>query len=334
MSLSLQPVPARHRWIAGAACGALLGLVGGCGSSEEEGAASSAGVKTTKITLSNPPNVSNAALHIALDRGYFREEGLEVKADIDLGAGSTVEAVVGGQVDMAWTNVVGALVPYSQGAPIRLVAITDHAVPGYLEVLASKGSDIRQVSDLEGKKLAVLSPSTTCILAVQSALVAEGLDPDTVSFEPVAPQDHATVLESGKVAATCDSDPFRTQIIDKLGARRVYDTSKSELGEFVIGGYVVSAKFAAENPKATAAFQRALSRATQDAKDDPELVRRTLPTYTQIKAEAAQRIVITDFASPATDPGGVQRLAEAMLKYKMVDEPIDTKGLLATGGQG
>src|SRR5262245_54110280 len=81
---------------------------------------SSSGSKSNRIT--NPWNISNLPLYVGISKGFFAAEGVTVTADVDLGAGSTVEAVVGGQVDMAWANISGVIQPFSQGIGLKLVA--------------------------------------------------------------------------------------------------------------------------------------------------------------------------------------------------------------------
>ncbi|WP_157245295.1 ABC transporter substrate-binding protein [Nonomuraea typhae] len=284
---------------------------------------------TTTITISNPANVSNVPLHLAIDKGYFAAEGLTVKADVDLGSGSTVEAVVGGQVDMAWSNVVSSLSAYAKGLGVKLVALTDTAVTGSQQVLVSKNSKARGLGDLKGQKVAVLSPSTICILNVRSGLKAQGLPADTVQFTPVAPPEHANVLDSGEVAATCTSDPFRTLMIDRLGARSIYDTSSGELSGYAVGGYLVSERFAAANPKALAGFQRALLKATAYANANPAEVKAALPEFTTIEAGVAGKVIVNTYletADPVALRPQVQRIADAMVTYGLADKPIDLSG--------
>ncbi|MFI6316011.1 ABC transporter substrate-binding protein [Nonomuraea sp. NPDC050556] len=304
-------------------CLLLLALgASGCG-----GAQPSSG--PTVITISNPANVSNVPLHLAMDKGFFAAEGLQVKADVDLGSGSTVESVVGGQVDMAWSNLVSSLTAYSKGLGVKLVAITDTAVSGSQQVLVGKDSTARSLADLKGKKLAVLSPATVCILNVRSALKAQGLPVDLIQFTPVAPPEHANVLEGGEVAATCTSDPFRSLMIEKLGARSIYDTSSGELQGYAVGGYIVSAEFAQKNAKALAGFQRALLKATQYANAHPDEVRTSLPKFTTIKAEIAGKVIINKYLETADVTAlkpEVQRIADAMQAYGLADKPINLSG--------
>ncbi|QIB47272.1 ABC transporter substrate-binding protein [Streptomyces aureoverticillatus] len=331
-------MPPHHRStpaLSGTAAACALGLLAACGGSGDTGAKvakDSAG--RSEISVTYPTNVSNVPLHIALKKGYFKEAGLSVKAEPDLGSGSTIEAIVGGQVNMAWANTVGGLTAYSKGIGVSLVAITDTARHGNQQVLVSKKSSARELADLKGKKLAVLAPTTVCILNVRSALKAQGLPTDTIKFTPVSPPEHANVLSSGEVAATCTSEPFRTQMIQKLGARSIFDTDSGDLKGYPVGGYLVTSAFAKAHPKEIAAFRTALTKATRYANTHPEEVRELLPTFTGTDADVAADVVINRYLesqNAATIRPLVGRVAKAMRAYGLADEPIDVSGYFADG---
>src|ERR671915_212006 len=85
----------------------LVLVAGGCGGDDEEGrraggvAASGTGApETTQITFGIIPTPDYAPVRIAIDKGFFREEGLDVKTQ-DMGPGGAVPGVVGGSLDVA-----------------------------------------------------------------------------------------------------------------------------------------------------------------------------------------------------------------------------------------
>lgn len=303
-----------------------------CGSDAAPTGDNPNGLETSSIRITNPANISNVPLHIALDNGYFAEEGLDVQADIDLGAGSTVEAVIGGQVDMAWVNLGGALQPYSEGIDLRLVQISDHGVPGGMEVLVKSDSPDQELADLVGGTMAVLSPSTTCVWLVKKALLDAGLPVDGITMTEVSPPDHPVVLESGNVDATCTTDPTRTIMTTELGARPIFDAADvPEVGAYPVGGYVVSGDFAEQNPLALAAFKRALIKAAAYANANPDEVRSKLSTFTTADPEVAELVVINNYVETGdmgTLMSEVQNVAEVMVETGVLTEVPDINGFV------
>lgn len=304
-----------------------------CGSDSQPASDDANGLETSTIRITNPANISNVPLHIALDGGYFAEEGLDVQADIDLGAGSTVEAVIGGQVDMAWVNLGGALQPYSEGIDLRLVQVSDHGTPGGMQVLVKSDSPVQELTDLVGGTIAVLSPSTTCVWLVKKALLDAGQPVDAITMTEVSPPDHPVVLESGNVDATCTTDPTRTIMTSEFGARPIFDTTDAapDLRSYPVGGYVVSGEFAEQNPRALAAFKRALIKAAAYANANPDEVRAKLSAFTTADPEIADKVVINEYVEtgdmgPLTQE--VTKVAEVMVETGVLTEVPDIDGFI------
>lgn len=311
---------------------AILGTaLAGCASANTPAEGSD---RLTKITLTNPSNMSNVPLYIGLKQGFFADEGIDLEAGVDLGAGSTVESVIGGQVDMAWVNTGGALAPFGEGIDLKLVAITDLGTPGNLQVVVKPDSPIKTLADLQGGTLAVLSPSTTCVWLVKSAMTSQGLDPESIEMTVVAPPEHAIVLDTDQVDATCTTDPTKTAMVQKLNVRSVFDPAEEgvlEQRDYPAGGYVVSGNFAAENPEVLKAFQRALAKATAWANAHQDEVRTELPELANVDAEVAPDVTIPHFVEDVGAKGladGIQMVIEAMYENGLSETEIDQTGFI------
>jgi NitT/TauT family transport system substrate-binding protein len=85
---------------------------------------------------------------VARDRGYYREEGLDVQLIVMPSATGT-QALIGGNVKFSTVGGAG-LLPILRGAPLRFLFATFNRPMFWLY---SK-SDIRSVKDLKGKKWA------------------------------------------------------------------------------------------------------------------------------------------------------------------------------------
>ena len=295
-----------------------------CSGAGGKAATNDSGVTT--LRLNYPPSLSIAALHIAEDQGLFEKENLKIETKQNLTAGAAAEAVMGGQVDLAWNNVAGAATAYASGIPLRLVGITDYQTPDNMQVLVPKDSTISDLAGLQGHSVAVLAPNTTCVLAIKAAMEAQGLDSGTVTFEVVAPGDHPTVLSAGKVDATCTIDPIRAQMIDELGAKPIFDVTDSSLGAFPVGGFITSKTFADNNAQALESFVKVLAEASQMANDDPDLAREVLEKHGELDSKLADKVTLTKYATDPQDVEAVKALAEHMLTYGAVTSQVDVDG--------
>ena len=326
-----------RRWSAAAALSAAALLMTSC-ASPSSAETENGGDAALKITISNPANMSNVPLYLAIEKGYFEAEGLEVEPGIDLGAGSTVEAVIGGAVDMAWVNLGGALAPFSEGFDLQLVAVTDRGTPGNMQVLVKPDSPAQSLEDLQGKTLAVLSPSTTCVWLVKSKMVELGLDPDSIETTVVSPPEHPIVLDSGQVDATCTTDPTNTAMKTELGARPIFDGATEGVlsqRDYPVGGYVVSKEFAEAHADALVGFQRALAKAAAFANANHQEVRAALPTFTTVDPALTEDVTIPNYVednAAADFREEAQMVVDAMVATRLIETAISLDGFLFDEG--
>ena len=127
-------------------------LVSGCGGNKSA-------VTQASFRLDWSPGAEHSYLYLARERGYFREEGLDVA--IQAGDGSTTSAklVGNGTVDYALCSGDTALIAASAGAPVQVLGVLYSRTPAV--VYSRKGAGIAKPKDLEGRKYGAYMKSTT-----------------------------------------------------------------------------------------------------------------------------------------------------------------------------
>jgi NitT/TauT family transport system substrate-binding protein len=104
-----------------------------------------------KFALSWVPTGRDAGFHAALDRGYYKEEGLAVEILKGSGSGDTVRRVAGGSEEFGFADTATPVISRSRGTPVKVVAmIHDKSMDA---VYFLKSSGIAKPKDLEGKKI-------------------------------------------------------------------------------------------------------------------------------------------------------------------------------------
>lgn len=132
------------------AAAAALALMGGWSAQAQE-------LEPLSVRLDFSPWGVHAGMHLAMERGWFEEAGLDVDLQDGRGSGNTLQLVNSGQVDVGQIQV--GLVPSAreQGANVKsfagFVRKTD------LCVLVDKDSPIDEISELKGKTVAVFAAS-------------------------------------------------------------------------------------------------------------------------------------------------------------------------------
>src|SRR5690349_17873969 len=108
---------------------------------------------TIKLATSTaPPSIHNIYLHVAYERGFYRDNGINVSEFIQLRGGPLAnQAIAAGQVDVTASDAEGLLSAVASGHPIRGVT-----APGaHLSYMVAVRKEIGTVADLKGKPFVV-----------------------------------------------------------------------------------------------------------------------------------------------------------------------------------
>jgi NitT/TauT family transport system substrate-binding protein len=126
-----------------------------------------------------PPSMHNIFLHVAHERGLFRDNGLNVTDFIQLRGGPlALQAIASGQVDIAPADPEGLLAAALSGHPIRGVA-----APGArLSYMVAVRKEIESVADLRGKPFAISRPGAISQYLMFPLLDGAGVPRDSVQW--------------------------------------------------------------------------------------------------------------------------------------------------------
>lgn len=109
------------------------------------------------VRLDFSPWGVQAAMHLAQNRGWFREAGLDVDIQDGRGSGNTIQLVNAGQVDVGQVQVGLVGSARAQGASVRSIAGFERRTD--LCVVVDRDSPVKRAADLRGKNLVVFAAS-------------------------------------------------------------------------------------------------------------------------------------------------------------------------------
>lgn len=300
------------------ACGGGDGGGSGSGATNRVATSGSGAPETKQITFGILPTPDYAPVVIALQQGYFKQEGLDVKTQV-MAPGSSVPGVVGGSLDIAGINWITFLLAVNRNIDLRVVAEADRGRPGYAALLVKKSSSIHDLKDLAGKKVGVVATPGNCDVIPLDALHQQKVAAKP-SFVNLAIPDMPATIARGGVASACVPEPTLGAV--KADFRSIFDLFSGEYNDFPIVGYSTSGKFAKANPNTIGAVRRALAKAVALINKDPDVVRKALPTYTKITPEQAKDITLPSYPADL-DVQRLQRVATLMQRIGLVKGKVD-----------
>lgn len=103
------------------------------------------------------PAGPHAGLHLAVQKGWFKEAGLEVDVQDGRGSINTIQLVGAGQIDFGWASLGSMAI--ARDAGVRVKSVAGIYRKGDLAIIVDAKSNIRTAKDLAGKRLVVFTAS-------------------------------------------------------------------------------------------------------------------------------------------------------------------------------
>ena len=168
--------------------------------------------------------------------GYFKEQGLDVALNDFRGGAQSLQALVGGSVDMVTGAYEHTIRMQAKGQDIRAV-IELGRFPGLVVgVRTSKAANYRSAADLKGMKIGVSAPGSSTQFFVMYLMSKAGLKPADASYIGVGIGPSAVAaVKKGEIDAVVNVDPVITKL-EQDGDIKVVADSRTEEGTRAIFG--------------------------------------------------------------------------------------------------
>ena len=200
-------------------------------------------------------------------KGFFKEEfgdsvSLEFNHHMNGGA-AAMEAMTAGEIDFAILGDMPVIQSKGNGLDVVVLSSLFTSKDGY-HLVAAKDSGIHSIEDMKGKKIAVMTASTTHKLLLKY-LEAKNLTVDDIELVPLKTKDQLAAFVGKNVDAAVTQVPTSTKIIEQTGAYIVVNADDYDTIQTLITG---SGKFLKENPEYGVKFMRAVIKADKWAREN------------------------------------------------------------------
>lgn len=216
-------------------CGLAALLMAGCGNSSANGNSDKDSKKSTDakevttLTLGVMPSTDNIPLVLAHDKGFDKENGVNIKLESFKAAKDRDAAFQAGKVDGVSTDLVAISIYQQAGMDVKITGTT------YGEFDLVTGDDkVQSIADLKGKEV-ILSKNTGTEYAVAMMLKDAGMSMNDIKITEV-PQvpTRLELLKNKKAAAAILPEPFVT-MAKADGLRVLKSTKDIGINPFVMG---------------------------------------------------------------------------------------------------
>ncbi len=232
-----------------------------------------------------------ADFFLAVDKGYFAEEGLDVTI-IQAGGSIAIPALLSGDLQYATSPGV-ALSAMLRGGALKIVYVNNDHVPYQLWSLAP---GVKTLADLKGKQVGIETRGDTHELAVRRAFAGDGVDTSDIALTPLNNRGAVVAaVTSGAVGAASMMMDELERLRTTPGAHMVYDLETIPL---IAGGGVLSDDFLKDHREQTKHFLRAAIKGRRFADAHPDAVveatrkRNPVQTPEEIKRAIASDVLL------------------------------------------
>lgn len=176
-----------------------------------------------KLVVGLMPDTDSVPFVIAQEKGFFKEEGVEVELQQYKSAMDRDSAMQSGNLDGAVSDMLAVAFAKSGGFDVKVTSFTD----GSYRLVAGKDENVASPKDLAGKEVAV-SKNTIIEYVTDQILRREGMPEDSIAKVAV-PQipTRLEMLQNGQLAAATMPEPMASVAI---GNGCKYVTGSDELG--------------------------------------------------------------------------------------------------------
>ena len=274
-----------------------------CDKAPPQAAGSAGSEGRQKVTVAYTTQPQSTLIHIAVSKGYFSNQGLDVQPLIHSFGKAALQSVLDGKADFATVAETPVMFSVLKGDKIFVIANIESSSVNNA-VLARPDAGIVKAADLKGKRIG-FTPGTTSDFFLDSFLTAQGLTRKEITPVPLTPNEMQEALQTRKVDAVSSWNYTLTQIKHQLGAQAVIFYDRQIYTETF--NIAAMQDFVRRNPQAVTRFLRALIQAEdfvaknpQEAQDimaaaikvDKELVREVWDAFNyQVRLE--QNLLIT-----------------------------------------
>ncbi len=233
---------------------------------------------------------------VALEKGFFNEKELNVKATQFVSGTLIMDALITGRIDVnAGSASVGHWMVESNMPgmfKIFLIYGTENEWDNTFPIIVKKEAPYQTLLDLKGKKVGTF-PGITSI-ALSKAIFRKFLDPEKeIIFVEIPPQNMIDALAAGSVDAVFTPEPFGIIGVSKGIARYLVKSPHQalQLKKGVLGGvFSFNTKFLQTKPEVAKKMKAIFEKSVDFIRSNEMEARRYLAKYANMPEPIAQKI--------------------------------------------
>lgn len=254
--------------------------------------------KINLLVTTSPPDPNAHYFWWALEKGFYRDAGVEVAIQSIVADTTTVRGLLAGEGDVGWAGAGSGMQAMAAGSKLKILS----SFGPRLDFLVLASKKVPDLKSLAGRPFAVSQLGAVSHTVAKLMIERAGADSKTVQWLSVGSgSSRLQALAAGRVDATILNSLQSVGAL-KGGSLHAVGDALKELPNFLYSWEIVTLEALRTKPEALKAFTVATSRGVKWAQENP--------------AEAAK---ISQKLQPNVDPADIAEVIETYARNKYFD---------------
>jgi len=284
-----------------------------------------------RLPMGYIPNVQYAPFYVALDKGYFLEEGIDLEFDYAFETDG-VALVGAGELPFSLASGEQVLLARAQGLPVTYVYAWWQDYP--VAVAAPVEGGITTPADLVGKRIGIPVLGGASFIGYQALMRAAGVSPEAADLEVIGFNQVEALLagQTEAVVVYANNEPIQ---LEHLGM----PVNVVRVADYVTlssNGLISNEMTLDSDPELVRGMLRALARGVEDVVQDPEAAYEVCMRYVEGLEDADQAVQreVLDASiefwrserAGWSDPQAWENMHDVLLQTGLLKAPVDLEG--------
>ena len=307
----------------------ILGLAISLSACSSAGSTNDAGaIRKIKLPMGYIPNIQYAPFYVAVEKGYFADEGIEIEFDYSFETDG-VALVGAGELPFAVASGEQVLLARAQGLPVVYTFAWYQQFP--ISVISTPEMNISEPADLRGKTIGLPGLFGANYIGLQALLFSAGLTSADVTLDAIG-FNQVEAFATGQqniVVVYTGNEPIQL----KAQGLALTELRLADYVQLTANGIISSEKTIAEEPDLVRALARALAHGIEDTIANPneayEISAKFVDNLADMDKDVQMQILTATIEFWKTeqigysDPQAWENMNDLLVKMELIPEPLD-----------
>jgi len=307
----------------------MLGLAISLSACSSSGSTNAAGtLRKIKLPMGYIQNIQYAPFYVAVEKGYFAKEGIEIEFDYSFETDG-VALVGANKLPFAVASGEQVLLARAQGLPVVYTFAWYQQYP--VSVISTPEMNVKEPADLRGKKIGLPGLFGASYIGLEALLFSAGLTPSDVTLEPIG-FNQVEAFSTGQqniVVGYTGNEPVQLQAQGiKLTELRVADYV-----QLTANGIISSEKTIKDEPDLVRALARAFAHGIADTIANPDEAYQISTKFVDNLAGMDKNVQMQILTTSIefwkaekigySDPQAWKNMNDLLVKMELIPKPLD-----------